>query len=330
MNRQISFPGSRLVVSFFVLGLGLSIPHADLAAEGKAPELAAVLAVASGDVSIRRGDETIEASYGAPLRPGDVVATGEDAEAAILFESGQIIELGPGSRITVSAIPSPDAGGAVMAQVADGLSGGLSGFARTDLGGDGLSVLPELRSGAEEAGPEPLYPRKTLVRPGPVTCSWMEVEDALEYTVTFSSESGRSEHRATGNSLDLPRDVALEPGRSWTWRVEAVTADGVPLSSRPVSFDVASQEVSQKLVDLEQYLGPLLADANATRSDAALYLLGSYCRNLGFYGDAIQHLETLAGKHPERRELHRDLGALYQAVGRDDLAAEAFKRALAD
>ena len=325
MKRRHRVLRAPVVVS--VLGLGILFHYANLPAQdAKTPELAAVLAVASGDVVIKRGETVVEASYGAPLLPGDVVETGKGAEAAVLFESGQIIELGSGSRITISAIPGRDVGGAVVAENA--IAGSLDRFTQSDLGGDGLSVLPELRSAGGEVLPEPLFPRQTLVRAEPITLSWLEVDDALEYKVTLSGESGRSSHRALEASLGLPEGVVLEPGASWTWSVEAVTTDGVPLSSRPTTFEVAPVELAKELADLETRLEPLLSGGDPTRADAALYLLGSYCRNVGFYGDAIRHVAALAAKHPERGELHRDLGSLYQAVGRDDLAAESYKRAL--
>lgn len=45
-------------------------------------------------------------------------------------------------------------------------------------------------------------------------------------------------------------------------------------------------------------------------------------------GDAVPYLERAAGLHPERAELHRDLGFAYELTGNDVTAGMALKRAL--
>ncbi len=288
------------------------------------PQIAAVLAVADGSVTVLRGETSVNGSYGAPLFPGDIVETGSDAEAAVLFESGQIIELGAGSRITIGSIPSNQNSGDVMAQVTD-VAGGLGSFTQTDLGGDGLSVLPTVRSGGNDDRPQPVFPRETLVRPGAVTLQWIEVDEVIEYTVTLVGKDGSRTYRANDATLALPEP--LESGSAWTWSVEATTIDG-PIDSDPVQFEVASDEVARELEQLEERLEPLMVDGSATRADAARYLMGSYCRNARLYGEAIDYIEDLAQRHPDRKELHRDLGSLYEAIGRADLANKSYKLAL--
>jgi tetratricopeptide (TPR) repeat protein len=166
-----------------------------------------------------------------------------------------------------------------------------------------------------------------MIRPGAVTLTWQEVDDVIEYSVLVKAKEGEQTLRAEENMVALA--TPLEPGDQLVWSVEAVTMDGA-IASDPVRFEVAPDALLQELSDLEDRLNPLLASDDDTRVDAARYLMSSYCRNVGFYGEAIDHLTALAQRHPDRKELHQDLGSLYQAIGRDDLAAEAYKRALKD
>jgi tetratricopeptide (TPR) repeat protein len=162
-----------------------------------------------------------------------------------------------------------------------------------------------------------------------VTFRWTEVEDALEYRVHLSGPGGAAgSHAASGPSWTLAPE-SVEPGQRWTWSVEAVTPDGA-VRSEDVAFEIASADQLAELDHLKGRLAPLFDSKDRTREDTAAYLLGTYCRSTGFYDEAIAQVETLVARHPERKELHRELGALYQAVGRNDRAAEEYRLALED
>jgi hypothetical protein len=287
---------------------------------------AAVLAVVSGAVTIHRGDADVEGTFGAALQAGDVVVTGDGGQAAILFDSGQIIELGGGSKMSIGSLPSKDPG-PVVAQMTDALSGSLVRFTSNAAEEPGLSALPDLRSGGASGLPEPIYPRNTLVPAQGVVFTWNPVEDALEYRITVTGDGPA----AGTHSVSEPRwavpDPGLEPGGQYTWRVEAVTPDG-PLTSQEVVVKAATPEQTKELAGITQQLGPLMSSQNRVREDTAAYLLGSYCRSAGFYGDAISHLESLVARNPNSKELYQELGSLYQAVGNNDKAADAYRRAL--
>jgi hypothetical protein len=317
------------------LGLGLPTDPAQAAkadaakgsAKAAAQDPAAVLAVVSGGVIIRRGETTLDASFGAALDPGDIVETGEGAQAAVLFESGQIIELGPGSRITIGSVPSHAGESPVLAQVPDAFSGSLGKFARSSSGGEGLSVLPDLRSGGAGGEPEPLTPRNTRIAAGAAGFSWAAVEDALEYRVHLTGPGGaKQSHNSSKTAWSSP-EGAFQAGERWSWSVEAVTPDG-SIRSEEAAFEVATPEQWAEIASLKSRLEPLMSSEEPSRRDAAAYLYGSYCRSAGFYGEAIAELEELVARHPERRELHEELGSLYQAVGRSDQAALEYRKAL--
>jgi Tfp pilus assembly protein PilF len=109
--------------------------------------------------------------------------------------------------------------------------------------------------------------------------------------------------------------------------VEAITVDG-SVSSEAVTFEVASPEQHEELSSVREKLAPLMESEDSTREDAAAYLLGTYCRSTGFLNEAITQLETVVLRNPDRKELHRELGYLYQAVGRNDKAVESYRLAL--
>jgi tetratricopeptide (TPR) repeat protein len=316
--KSLQFIALALALSFLALGL--------YPAPVRAEDPAAVLAVVAGDVTIKRGEETLDGSFGASLQAGDIVETGADAQAAVLFESGQIIELGPGSRISVGSLPDKQGTGPVMAQVPDAFSGSLDQFAHTSSGEEGLAALPNLRSSGNEDRPDPITPRNSLVTPSENTFEWTPVEDVLEYRVIASDGDQKVSHGTEETTWTLA-DHELSPGEQWGWSVEAVTMDGA-IQSDQVAFEVASEDQLAALANLEKKLGPLLDSEDSTRIDTATYLLGTYCRSAGFFNQAIVHLGELVTRHPDRKELHEELGFLYQAIGRNDKAAEEYKLAL--
>ncbi len=322
------------VVAAWVLILATLVPPRATAAPLPVEEPAAILAVSSGAVTVIRGDQKIPGSFGFALEAGDVIDAGKDSQAAVLFESGQVIELGPGSRITVGSLPVR-AVGSLVAEVSDAFSGSLGKFSQPSSDAGGLAALPQLRGGGPGDEPQLIAPRNTLVLPGVAAFRFTPVEGALEYAVTLTGP-GRASGRHRVPAADAavlvwtpPAGTAFQPGEAWTWMVEAATPDGA-VRSEAAPFEVASAEAGRELDDLVRRLEPLIADGGDLRGDAALYLIGSYCRNTGFYCYAIERLEELAARNPGRKELRRELGVLYQAVGRNDMAAEAYRQAFGD
>jgi hypothetical protein len=294
----------------------------------------AVLAMAAGPVTVRRGGEQLAAVFGAQLATGDVVATGPGAQAGILFVSGQIIEIGASSRITIGSLPSggSKAGEDTAPKAPKGpdvLAGQLTRFSQSSTGSAGLSALPTLRGGETgEVHVEAITPRRTLVQPGTTAFQWTPVEGALEYRVTLTGPgAAQGSHRATEATWTLPKEAALKPGERWSWGVEAMTADG-PVKSETYTFEVASDEVVRELAGLNERLEPYLTSDSEPRVDLGRYLMASYCRSVGLFGDAATQLEALVTRNPGRVELHRELGAVYQAIGRYDRAAEEYRLAL--
>src|SRR5512140_265523 len=275
--------GQELLGLIFFLG---TFVHAGTAAAGTPPrkEPDAVLAVVTGNVTVTRGDRQTAGAFGLALQGGDSVETAANSSPGIIFSSGQIIDLGTGSRITVGSVPNAGGDRKVMAQVPDALAGNLTRFAQTASGEQGLSALPELRAGGEKSGRrvDGIAPRRTLIETGTQEFQWTPVDDAIEYSVHLAGPGAAAgDHRAAKNAWTPAPEMAFKAGEHWTWSVEAVTADG-SLKSDTYEFEVAPDAADQAVKSLEQRLEPLLKGDDDTRADAARYLLGSYCRSMGF------------------------------------------------
>lgn len=300
--------------------MGFLLPAAPAQAED-APS--AMLASASGTVTIHRAGEAKAASFGAQLKSGDKIEAGKDGKASVLFSSGKLVELASGSSISIGGTPEAD--GDVLAQMNSGDN--LGRFAQTASGDEGLSVLPNLRS-SDNSELTLLHPRNTVVRAQGIMFKWSEVPDALEYTLRISGTDGtHKDFRATSAHWKPGKDMVFKPNERYDWSVQAITEDG-ELNSGRVHFGVATVETAEAIAKLETALGPLLETKDATRAAGAQYLMGSYLRTAGLYGDAIVYMETIIKNNPDHPELHRELGALYEAVGHTAKAAACYRRAL--
>ncbi len=311
---------------FPVLILALSLVPLAGSAHAEGPP--AVLTVVAGDVSVIRGGQTLNGEFGAALQSGDVVKTGANAQAAVFFTTGQVIELGPNSSITVGGISDGAAGsGGEVSMTEVEPAQDLALFAQTTSSQEGLSSLPTLRAGdADDL--VAVSPRQTRVGPGEVTFRWSGVEDVLEYKLVLEGPGkAAGEHRVEDNVWTLPAEMGFDYGETWKWHVVAITLDG-EVESSPVTLEVADKETVGGMQGFRKQMEPLLQAKSKNQKETALYLMSSYARSAGFYEDAIDHLSELVKSHPERKELRRELGYLYQAIGRNDRAAEEYRRAL--
>ena len=292
---------------------------------------AAVLVMVTGPVHVHRAGAQIVGSFGEKLLDGDIVETGDNAEASLIFPSGQLIELGAGSRMTVRGGPNANGGsggeGHVLARVSDQVAGDLTRYARATSGDEGLSALPAMRSASNHDRVQLLSPRNSLVNSTQPTFAWTPLDDALEYKIVLMGDGkAKGSYRAQETHWQLPADKSLDAGQTWTWSVEAMTDDG-PVNSDHVPFEVASEDAAAALQKHISELLPLLDSEEPARVDSAHYLLGSVHKNLGFYDEAIRHYEILVERHA-RPELQRELGELYRRVGRFENSAEMFRNAL--
>lgn len=311
MRHRARRLGGRIMPGLLLCLLALTLA-APAPAQTPDEVVAAVVVFVQGDVTIASGAGSTSATFGASLHDGDLVATGPDAKVSLLLESGQMLELGPESRIQVSGAVSGSAD--LVATVPEDLAPAVSRFSGSTGSEEGLAALPQLRNSGE--GIVLYSPRHTRVRSSALHFRWSDVEDALEYRVHLAGPGGSErDYRSPSATFALPEDEPLPAGSSWDWRIEAVTEDGV-VASEAYSFEVATQEQAAEIETMESALEPLLGNPDAAKADAARYALARYCRDRDFVYEAIEHLELLAARW-ERDDLTRELATLYQHVGRD-------------
>jgi hypothetical protein len=91
-----------------------------------------------------------------------------------------------------------------------------------------------MRSLAVGASIVGLSPDKTAVRSTAPRFSWTALPDVGEYRLTLTTIEGIPvvEEAATGAEWRVPAGKALEPGREYTWNVEATLADGAKVSGK--------------------------------------------------------------------------------------------------
>ncbi|MBF0530042.1 MAG: FecR domain-containing protein [Deltaproteobacteria bacterium] len=68
-----------------------------------ADEQAAILKVAQGAVDLQRGERTLHPAPGDSLLVGDILRTGQDGSAGVMFLDGTRIGLGPSSEMSLKA-----------------------------------------------------------------------------------------------------------------------------------------------------------------------------------------------------------------------------------
>jgi hypothetical protein len=133
--------------------------------------------------------------------------------------------------------------------------------------------------------------RTTVVTPHP-TFQWGNVEGASSYRLILKGQEGTTpwETTVTTNEFTAGPDRALSPGTGYTWRIEAIGADGRTISDAAASFTVAPAEVIKRLDDLKP-----AADAPFGRR----VLYASQLREAGAIADAQALWKALARERPE-------------------------------
>lgn len=62
---------------------------------------AGLFKVVKGGVSVQRGAQTLPASVGMEVQVADVIRTGNDGSAGLIFQDNSLLSLGPASRLVV-------------------------------------------------------------------------------------------------------------------------------------------------------------------------------------------------------------------------------------
>jgi hypothetical protein len=268
----------------------------------------AVLTSCKGPVTIvRAGGVSNAATFGAALADGDEVKTGADAQADIMFASGNWVQVGANSSMKIKGQPASSKQKEQSFEV-------VQNFLKLK-STEGTSSISGLRSGERSNDLVAVSPCQTKVRDTRPTFTWTADDPSLEFNVVVYDENGvQWQTNVSGvSSVAYPADApALEPGVSYSWTIE--TADPMvspPLRTSASFFEIVADEDVATL-DTE------LAAIDAKKPSATSYHLmrASLFFDRGLVADAITETEAAVAADPSNPSLHAILGRLYANTGR--------------
>lgn len=270
----------------------------------------------AGEVRVRAAGET---EWKAPrpllaLRPGDQIQAQGDARVVVLFHAG-----GGTKTVTSANSPftvAPAAGGAGSGQLRT-VTASVSQFL---LGKQETPQYRKLSTRSLCAPPLILSPRHTRVFAGELRFEW-EGCDRYRYTVRLVGPQG-----VVWQQADLPRQPvvypatapALTPGVPYRWELEAA---GQPVER--AQFEILTDGEAQRIRGA-------LAVLDRAEGYSPVTLVVMHTAVLfeeGLYSEARRQLETALAARPSEPNLRMLQGYVYQRVGLNALAADAFDRA---
>lgn len=281
----------------------------------------AVLMAASGDVSVERsGEGQVPGVFGMHLMDGDVVVTGSNASAEIMFSAGHWIQVDAGSRLGIQG----SRGG--NRQPAAPSMESVQAFAKLK-DERGTSSLALVRSGGE-SDLDLLTPCKTKVATARPTFRWAASEPVPEVTLTVYDGKGVhwSGDVSGATQFTYPDDApALEPGVTYTWAVES--SDPLmlpPLRSRTELFGILPADEAASVTEA---LTASSAMEGASSRGQALVRASIYYRH-GLLDDAIASTREALEAQPDAHELRSILARLLSETGRTQEALAEYDRLL--
>jgi tetratricopeptide (TPR) repeat protein len=310
---------SRPCISVFVVMISMMLFGA---VQAETP--LAVLMSCKGDVSVvKSSGETAKGAFGLQLQAGDVVKTGADAEAEILFEDGNWIQVGAGSSMQVKGSKKKPSD--VEEQQSFEV---VQNFLKLKEAG-GTSSLASLRSGDKPKGIELQSPCQTKIRGTGVSFHWLTSDPSLDLRLTIYDEDGvhwQTDISKGVDSLAYPSDApTLIPGISYSWTLE--TTDPLmfpPLRTQAAFFEVLSPDEEQAL---DGSLPGITKDKKP--SEASYHLMrASLFFSHDLIEDAISETKRALEITPDNTSLHAILARLYAEVGRNDAALNEYNHLL--
>jgi hypothetical protein len=310
---------SKRWIPVLVLGIAVALAAAQtpepVTADVDSPT--AVLTSCKGPVTIvKASNGPVAATFGASLSEGDEVKTGADAEAEIMFASGNWVQVGANSSMKIKGQPGAKSKEQNFEVVQNFLK-----LKSTE----GTSSISGLRSGEKSNDLVAMSPCQTKVRDASPTFAWTAEDPGLELQLVFYNETGVhwQSDIAGATSVAYPIDApALVPGVSYSWTLE--TSD--PLVSPPLRTPTSFFEIIAK--DDVTSLDKDLAAIDAKKPSATSYHLmrASLFFDRGLVADAIAETQAAVAADPDNASLHAILGRLYAETGRTDEAMKEMEK----
>ncbi len=276
------------------------------------------------DVTAATGGSASRAGFGRALGRGDRLNVGAHGHVTIVFNDGNVIELGEKSTLTIGgrAATAPRAAGA--APLGGEIVASVNRFVAGGSRESGLVGLTPLRAGGEPAALL-VTPRRSNLLDDRPALAWRRVDEAVRYHVTVSTESGELWSRdVSDTAMTYPADAPPLPrGRDAEWEVRALS-DRDEIRRESAVVHVVPVDVAMAARDAVARIREVTGDANP----AARFLAGSYDFGQGLYEDSRAEFERLAELAPDSPGPHEALGNVYRAQGLMERAAEEYRKAL--
>lgn len=279
-------------------------------------------------VEAAHSSEFKRAVWGTQLYAGDVVRTSEKASASLLLSNNSLIEVGPGSSLTVSETRTLAQGGSKRVS---GISSepltNLSGLTMRSTGEGEVVALAGLRSIGSELEIVPTSPLRSKIRSLRPGFSWQTNVPAEKFEVQLFDKNGLVWSRETDKTtLEYPGgEEALRRGGSYYWRVAGVGSENA-YSSQRIHFSVIA-ETSLAIVERqEKNLTELFSNDQASGSYD--FLAGTLYQQHGLLEESIAKFEAVAHRYPDATTVYEVLGKLYRDVGLKDKSIAALLEAL--
>ncbi len=306
-------------IPILVLGLAVAIGVAQspspVPAQNDSPT--AVLTSCKGPVTIvRASGGPVAATFGVSLSEGDEVKTGADAEAEIMFASGNWVQVGANSSMKIKGQPSSTKKEQNFEVVQNFLK-----LKSTE----GTSSISGLRSGEKSNDLVAVSPCQTKVRDARPTFTWTAEDPSLELTFVVYNESGVHWQKTTSGvtSVAYPADApALVPGVSYSWTLE--TAD--PMVSPPLRTTASFFEIiaPTDVTALDKDLATI--DAKKPSPTSYHLMRASLYFDRGLVADAITETKAAVATDPDNASLHAILGRLYAETGQTGEAMQEMEK----
>lgn len=282
----------------------------------------AVLMVCKGEITISSpsGGSTT-GTFGYQLQAGDIVNTGTDSSAEILFEDGNWIAIGAGSSMQIKAPKTTEPRASAPKEKNFEV---VQNFIKLKDSG-GTSSIAGLRSGGQETEISLDSPCQTRIRNSNVGFHWVASDPDLALCLTIYDENGifwKTDIDPGVNSIPYPQEApALEPDITYSWTVE--TTDPLvfpPLRSQAAFFEVLAADEEK---ELEQTLQSLAAEQKPSKTSYFLYKASLFFEH-NLVEDAIRETKLALDHDPENTVLHSILARLYAESGRNKEALREY------
>ena len=274
---------------------------------------AALLTKVVGQVLVRQviTGQNVGASFGTILQPGDVIVTGQTAQAEFLCSDGNRIQIESNDHLTVSCngVPNP-----VFQELF------------LDRRGDQFELLPSARPvpSDDDQRPVVLSPRDTRLIERQPTIDWQEVEGAEAYEVivrTRDSELWRAMTQETELSYPETAPVMQAGERYFIDVIADMGPDKPPRSLEPSFVAILSAKEVEQVHHFEAQV-----EALGLAVESARFLRAIYYANQELYDMAIHELTSLAEETPSAL-IHRLLGDIYLDVKLSAKASRHYQEA---